>query len=62
MDNCPLDWSNMDKDFDFVKYFSNFVAGTQKPSKEEMINRYIRGTITKQQLDEFMKGCKDDRN
>ena len=50
----------MDNDFDFVKYFSNFVAGTQKSSKEEMINRYIRGTITKQQLDEFMKGCKDE--
>ena len=48
-------------DFDFVKYFSNFVAGTQKPSREEMINRYIRGTITKQQLDEFMKGVKDDK-
>ena len=45
----------MDNDFDFVKYFSNFVAGTQKPSKEDMINRYITGNITKQQLDEFMK-------
>ena len=45
----------MSDDFDFVKYFSNFVAGTQKPSKTEMINRYIRGTITKQQLDEFIK-------
>ena len=49
----------MGNDCDFVKYFSNFVAGQQKPSKEEMINRYIRGTITKQQLDEFMEGCKD---
>ena len=58
MDNLRLDWNNMGNDFDFVKYFSNFVAGQQKPSKEEMINRYIRGTITKQQLDEFMKGCK----
>lgn len=47
-------------DFGFVKYFSNFVAGTQKPSKAEMINKYIRGTITKQQLDEFMKGCRND--
>ena len=45
----------MGNDFDFVKYFSNFVAGQQKPSKEEMINKYIAGTITKQQLDEFMK-------
>ena len=42
-------------DFDFVKYFSNFVAGTQQPSREEMINKYIAGRITKQQLDEFMK-------
>ena len=50
----------MDNDFDFVKYFSNFVAGTQKPSKADMINRYIRGIITKQQLDEFMKGRKDE--
>ena len=50
----------MNNDFDFVEYFSKFVAGMQKPSKEEMINRYIRGTITKVQLDEFMKGCKDE--
>ena len=50
----------MDNDFDFVKYFSKFVAGTQKMSKEEMINKYIAGNITKQQLDEFMKGCKDE--
>ena len=42
-------------DFDFVKYFSNFVAGTQKPTKDDMINRYVLGKITKQQLDEFMK-------
>lgn len=45
----------MDNDFDFVEYFSKFVAGQQKPSREEMINRYIAGTITKAQLDEFMK-------
>ena len=42
-------------DFYFVKYFSNFVAGTQKPTKAEMINKYIQGSITKQQLDEFME-------
>lgn len=48
----------MDNDFDFVKYFSNFVAGQQKPSKTDMINRYITGKITKQQLDEFMKRYK----
>ena len=48
-------------DFDFVKYFSNFVAGTQKPSKADMINRYIAGKITKQQLDEFMEGLKDEK-
>ena len=47
-------------DFDFVKYFSNFVAGTQKPSKADMINRYIAGKITKQQLNEFMKGLKNE--
>ena len=50
----------MTNDFDFVKNFSNFVAGTQKPTKAEMINRYIHGTIPKQQLDEFMEGCKDE--
>ena len=50
-----LIWGFMDNDFDFVKYFSNFVAGQQKPSKADMINRYITGNITKQQLDEFMK-------
>ena len=61
MGNYPLDWSNMGNDFDFVKYFSKFVAGQQKPSKEEMINKYIAGTITKQQLDEFMKGIKNDK-
>ena len=50
----------MDNDFDFVKYFSKFVAGTQKMSKAEMINKYICGIITKQQLDEFMEGIKAD--
>ena len=59
MDSLRWDWSKMGNDFDLVKYFSKFVAGTQKPSKEEMINRYITGNITKQQLEEFMKGCKD---
>ena len=48
-------------DFDFVKYLNNFVAGTQKPTKAEMINKYIAGKITKQQLDEFMEGVKDDK-
>ena len=52
----------MDNDFDFVKYFSNFVASTQKPSKAEMINKYIAGRITKQQLDEFMEGGVKDEN
>ena len=51
----------VNNNFGFVKYFSNFVAGTQKPSKADMINRYIAGKITKQQLDEFMEGCKDDK-
>ena len=60
MDNLDLIWGFMDNDFDFVKYFSNFVAGTQKPSKADMINRYIAGKITKQQLDEFMEGVKDE--
>ena len=55
MDNLVLIWGFMDNDFDFVKYFSNFVAGTQKSSREEMINKYIAGKITKQQLDEFME-------
>lgn len=49
----------MNNDFDFVKYFSNFVAETQKPTKAEMINKYIAGKITKQQLDEFMEGLKN---
>ena len=49
-------------DFDFVKYFNNFVAGTQQPSREEMINKYIAGRITKQQLDEFMEGVKDEKS
>ena len=40
----------MNNDFDFVKYFSNFVAGTQKPSKADMINRYVLGKITKQAI------------
>ena len=48
--------------WNFVKYFSDFVAGTQKPSREEMINRYIAGKITKQQLDEFMEGVKDEKH
>lgn len=48
-------------DFDFVKYFNNFVAGTQKPSKADMINKYITGRITKKQLDEFMEGVKDEK-
>ena len=52
----------MTNDFDFVKYFNNFVAGTQKPSKADMINRYIAGKITKQQLDEFMEGVKDEKH
>ena len=51
----------MNNDFDFVKYFSNFVAGTQQPTKAEMINKYIAGKITKQQLDEFMEGVKDEK-
>ena len=38
-------------DFDFVKELFKVA----QPSKADMINRYIRGTITKQQLDEFMK-------
>ncbi len=51
----------MNNDFDFVKYLNNFVAGKQKPSREDMINKYISGKITKQQLDEFMKGVRDDK-
>ena len=55
-----LIWGFMDNNFDFVKCFSNFVAGTQKPSKADMLNRYIAGKITKKQLDEFMEGVKDE--
>ena len=40
----------MNNDFDFVKYFSDFVAGTQKHSKADMINRYVLGKITKQMI------------
>jgi hypothetical protein len=38
-------------DFDFVKEFFKVA----QPSKADMINRYITGKITKQQLDEFME-------
>ena len=38
-------------DFDFVKELFKIA----QPSKADMINRYITGNITKQQLDEFMK-------
>jgi len=37
--------------FDFVKELFKVA----QPSKADMINRYIIGKITKQQLDEFMK-------
>ena len=44
----------MQNDFDFMNYFNNFINSSTL-TKEEMINKYIAGTITKQQLDEFMK-------
>lgn len=44
-------------DFDFMNYFNNFIM---LETKESMIKKYIDGKITKQQLDEFMKGCKDE--
>ena len=44
----------MGEDFDFAKYFNNFINRLVL-TKEEMINRYIKGTITKQELDDFMK-------
>ena len=40
-------------DFDFMKYFNNFIM---LETKESMIKKYIAGKITKQQLDEFMEG------
>ena len=41
---------------DFINYFNNFIM---LETKESMIKKYIDGKITKQQLDEFMEGCKD---
>ena len=38
-------------DFDFMKELFNIA----KPTKEDMFFKYVRGIITKQQLDEFMK-------
>ena len=38
-------------DFDFVKELFKVA----QPSKADMIFKYVRGIITKQQLDEFMK-------
>lgn len=43
-------------DFDFVKELFKVA----QPSKADMINRYIAGKITKQELDEFMEGVKDE--
>ena len=45
-----------DDTFNFVNYFKNFI-NSSATTKEEMINKYIKGQITKQELDEFMKGC-----
>ena len=39
--------------FDFAKYLNDFVANM--PEQDKMINDYLNGKITKQQLDEFMK-------
>ena len=44
-------------DFDFVKEFFKVA----QPSKNDMIQKYVLGFITKQQLDEFTKGCKDGK-
>ena len=34
-------------DFDLVKYFNKFVAGTQKPTKAEIINKIgVGGQLT----------------
>lgn len=45
-------------DFDFAKYFSNFVKNNVE-TKDEMIRKYVDGKITKKQLDEFMKTKED---
>jgi len=44
----------MSNDFDFMNYFNNFI-NRSTITKEEMINKYIKGQITKQELDKFMK-------
>ena len=45
--------------FDFAQYLNNFVNNL--PEQDKYINDYLNGRITKQQLDEFMKGVKDDK-
>ena len=45
----------MGNDCDFIKELFKVA----QPSKNDMIQKYVLGLITKQQLDEFMKGCKD---
>ena len=47
----------MDNDFDFVKELFKVA----QPSKNDMIQKYVLGLITKQQLDDFMKGIKNDK-
>ena len=46
-------------DFDFVKYLNSFM--TKQPPSHKYINDYLAGKITKQQLDEFMKGVRDEK-
>lgn len=44
--------------FDFVEYFNGFINNL--PTKDKMIMKYINGEISKDELDLFMKGQKND--
>jgi len=50
----------MNNDFDFVKYLYGFVADKQHEQRKHYYMLYVRGIITKQQLDEFMEGVNDE--
>lgn len=45
---------------DFAKYLNDFINNL--PQQDKYINHYLNGRITKQQLDEFMEGCKDEKS
>ena len=47
----------MGNDFNFIKELFKVA----QPSKNDMIQKYVLGLITKQQLDDFMKGIKNDK-